>query len=94
MWCWSLCCIFVTRFADAVTITRDRANNNGIFGPGTGDIFLDDVNCSGDETILDNCTHRGVGNHDCDHSEDAGVICPQEGVVDFLCILFVFTVTY
>ena len=41
---------------------------------------MDDVNCRGNETNLDDCPHRGVGNHDCHHSEDAGVICPQGAV--------------
>ena len=68
-WYWSLCC------ADAVAITYE--NNNGIFSPGTGPIFLDEVNCSGDETNLGDCPHIGIGFHDCDHNEDAGVICPQ-----------------
>ena len=77
MWCWSLCFNFTACFSDAVAI------NNGIFGPGTGPIFLDEVTCSGDETILSNCTHRGIGVHNCYHSEDAGVICPQ-GVVGFM----------
>ena len=89
---------FTSHFADAVTITD--INNNGILSPGTGPIFLDEVGCSGNETILSNCTHNGVGVHNCRRSEDAGVICPQ-GVVGFnmhaimkqlLCSLFVFTV--
>ena len=54
------------------------------FGSGPADqpIFLDGVVCSGDESSLLECEHEGVGVHNCDHSEDAGVIC--EGT-HFLC---------
>ena len=40
-----------------------------------GPIFLDDVQCRGTERWLTNCTHRGVGVHNCGHREDAGVVC-------------------
>ena len=49
--------------------------DNRIFRPGVGPIFLDDVGCRGNETNLADCTHSGVGDHDCDHGKDAGVIC-------------------
>lgn len=45
------------------------------FGPGTGNIVLDNLACSGTETRLVNCSHNGLNNHNCAHSEDAGVIC-------------------
>lgn len=47
------------------------------FGGGRGSIFLDDVECNGTELRLDDCSHRGIGEEDCqaDHREDAGVIC-------------------
>ena len=73
--------VFVTTFlhnlhVDAIAVTDMR------FGQGSGQIFLDEVNCAGTETNLQNeCAHNGFGFHNCDHSSDAGVIC-QQGACD------------
>ena len=47
------------------------------FGGGNGSIILDNVACSGNEDRLEDCSHNGIGQHDCyeDHTEDAGIIC-------------------
>ena len=38
-------------------------------------ILLDNIVCSGHESTLFECIHNAVGEHNCDHSEDAGVRC-------------------
>ncbi|XP_072021373.1 scavenger receptor cysteine-rich domain-containing protein DMBT1-like [Amphiura filiformis] len=45
------------------------------YGEGSGDILLDDVTCSGEESALGYCMHSGYGVNNCGHSEDAGVLC-------------------
>ena len=45
------------------------------FGGGTGEIFIDNARCDGSEDRLEQCQHNGIGNHNCEHREDAGVIC-------------------
>ncbi|KAK2490855.1 hypothetical protein MC885_017881 [Smutsia gigantea] len=45
------------------------------FGPGSGDILLDNLQCSGAERFLGQCAHAGWSEHNCGHHEDAGVIC-------------------
>ncbi|XP_046846617.1 scavenger receptor cysteine-rich type 1 protein M160-like isoform X2 [Xenia sp. Carnegie-2017] len=44
---------------------------------GNGTIWLDDVDCTGNEMYLSSCTHRKWGIHNCKHSEDAGVECTK-----------------
>ena len=46
-----------------------------VFGGGSGAILLDDVECSGLEERLENCSHNEIGVHDCGHHKDVGVVC-------------------
>ena len=46
------------------------------FGEGSGLVLLDDVNCDGSEKSLISCsTGSSIGQHNCNHGEDAGVSC-------------------
>ena len=49
--------------------------NTGKFGRGFGYILLDEVQCRGNESKLSECSHAGINNNNCDHSDDIGVIC-------------------
>ncbi|XP_067337962.1 deleted in malignant brain tumors 1 protein-like isoform X2 [Channa argus] len=55
--------------------TALTAKSGGFFGQGHGDIWMDDVNCVGNETSLEHCQHPSFGENNCGHGEDAGVIC-------------------
>ncbi|XP_063956214.1 deleted in malignant brain tumors 1 protein-like isoform X3 [Lytechinus pictus] len=54
------------------------ARHGGVYSRGLDPIYLDDVGCEGDEPRLDACFNNGWGNHNCGHSEDAGVYCGSD----------------
>lgn len=53
----------------------ESANCCARFGAGSGQIFLDQVQCNGDEPSLSFCRHLGWTAHNCSHQNDAGVSC-------------------
>ncbi|XP_059497835.1 scavenger receptor cysteine-rich type 1 protein M130-like [Stegostoma tigrinum] len=46
-----------------------------VFGAGTGPIWLDEIECLSDESTLWQCQRDPWGQHNCKHTEDAGVVC-------------------
>ncbi|XP_053506022.1 scavenger receptor cysteine-rich type 1 protein M130-like [Ictalurus furcatus] len=67
---------------DAAVVCRElrcgeavNAPQYGHFGPGSGEIWMVFVRCSGSESTLKNCGSFGRGEQYCDHGEDAGVTC-------------------
>ena len=59
--------------------TAAVAYPNAYFGQGTGLVVLDQLGCSGSETRLSDCSHRGFNTTapSCGHDDDAGVRCNQ-----------------
>ncbi|CAI9166177.1 unnamed protein product [Rangifer tarandus platyrhynchus] len=51
------------------------ATVSSYFGAGSGPIWLDEVSCRGEESQVWRCPSWGWRQHNCDHQEDAGVIC-------------------
>ena len=47
-------------------------------GRGFGPVWLDNLNCTGNERNITECLTTDIGNHDCSHLEDIGLECTGE----------------
>ncbi|OXB53078.1 hypothetical protein ASZ78_013928 [Callipepla squamata] len=79
---WGTVCDDGWGLLDAAVVCRQlgcgaarKALRSAHFGPGVGPIWLDEVKCGGTEAALWHCPAEPWGRHDCDHQEDAAVIC-------------------
>ena len=50
-------------------------HNSSEYGPGTGNILLDDLGCNGTEKNLSDCQHNEINSHNCYHTKDVGIFC-------------------
>ena len=81
---WGTVCDDSWDIKDARVVCRQLGYPSGVsapgarFGQGSGKIWLDNVQCQGDESAIVNCQHNPWGVHDCVHSKDASVICSSK----------------
>lgn len=72
-------CVINACHTHNITISGYIPVRKSRYGSFYGSILLDDLLCNGAEDNLLQCDTNGgsIGTHDCDHKEDAGVICMQ-----------------
>ncbi|XP_052709242.1 soluble scavenger receptor cysteine-rich domain-containing protein SSC5D-like isoform X2 [Crassostrea angulata] len=75
---WGTVCDDYFEITDANVVCRSLGFPGALqvthkYGSGTGDILMDDVSCVSNEATILDCGY--ITSHNCDHSEDVGVIC-------------------
>uniref|UniRef100_A0AAR2LHM4 SRCR domain-containing protein n=2 Tax=Pygocentrus nattereri TaxID=42514 RepID=A0AAR2LHM4_PYGNA len=79
---WGTVCDDNWDMRDAAVVCRELGCGEAVdalsdahFGPGSGQIWMVDVDCSGSESTLKKCHSALWGKQACNHSNDAGVFC-------------------
>ena len=55
----------------------------------TNQIWLDDVQCTGNETSIDQCSHNDFNIYDCNFDTDqVGIECISEFIIFMCCVLY------
>ncbi|XP_047402818.1 galectin-3-binding protein isoform X2 [Sciurus carolinensis] len=82
---WGTVCDNLWDLTDASVVCRalgfenaTEALGGAAFGPGTGPVMLDEVECTGSEPSLADCKSLGWLKSNCRHKKDAGVVCSNE----------------
>ena len=65
---------------DAEVVCRQLGFSNALswnsyHEKGSGQIWLNNVECNGEESSIANCRHDGWGVNNCNHSQDVGITC-------------------
>ena len=95
---WGTVCDDGWSSTDAGVVCRQlgfgSSGSRSYFGQGSGPIWLDNVACIGNETMIFYCSHLGIGvTRSCSHSEDVGVRCHgTQGMYVTIIIIFIVTV--
>jgi len=63
---------------DNAVLRRSGRSIRRKYGPGEGEIWMDNLWCSGTETDLGECDHNGFAQHNCEHQEDVSISCDNE----------------
>ena len=91
---WGTICHDYWELAEANVVCRQLGFDGAVlalrsaaYGQGKGVIWMDDVSCTGSETAISKCKHRGWRVTDCVHNQDAGVVCKPKGKMCYSVIL-------
>ena len=79
-------CLYNYHNACIIMCTGSISLNAAYFGQGVGLIFLDDVECVGNETSIFDCLHLGIGISNCFHSEDVSILCQGKHTCLSVCL--------
>ena len=82
---WGTVCGDLWDIKDAQVVCRQLGYPSAIkvpqyarFGQGSGKIWLDNVECQGNESSIVNCQHNPWGVHNCGHHYDVSVTCSSK----------------